>query len=89
MKTGDQVKPVVTHYEFIGNFEADNHQQLFIDFQNIDGQHKMVTQGMGQRSMMVGDVLIDYDNSKGYLCRPFGWLEFNPHEFGFALSGKG
>lgn len=80
-----QVKPNPMNYDYISTTEVKNLQEIFLKYQNIDAPHGMVHSGPGLRSMMSGDVLIDYDNNKGYVCRPFGWLEFNPEVLGFTI----
>jgi hypothetical protein len=76
--------PVVAHYESVTAFQAASLHDVFREMNVVDGTERPVA--LRQRSMSVGDVVLDLDTGKGFIVASFGFDELTPDVVGaFAL----
>lgn len=62
-------------FECIGRVEATNPSEVWEKIQNIKSGHQL-----NDRSMMVGDVVIDEEKDEGFIVEPIGWSKLKPNQ---------
>lgn len=72
----DGVNDCLEHgnFYFLGEIDAESHNEVWSRIQNIDSSHEL-----NSRSMMCGDVILLYEDGcwNGVVCESIGWSKLN------------